>query len=138
MAAWDEAMGTALPAGGGGPPPHDVVIDADAIERLRQLDPDGTQGVLGRVLAAYRQSLSRHLDDMASAASGGDLQRLLRIAHTLKSSSAAVGALTFARHCAELEEQCRDRLGGAPMAHVDALIHEGRAVLVAVGAMLAA
>lgn len=116
----------------------ETVIDPQAIERLRELDPHGVQGVLPRVLRAYELSLNRHLADIAQARAVGDLDRLLRIVHTLKSSSAAVGAMGFSQRCADIEHVAR---GGRTMpdaAEVDALVAEGRGVLAAVEAMLAA
>jgi HPt (histidine-containing phosphotransfer) domain-containing protein len=112
------------------------VLDPDAIERLRQLDPGGSQGMLERVLRAYESSLTRQLAEIDAARNAQD--RLLRAAHTLKSSSAAVGALDFSRLCAEVEHQLRqDRIMPTP-AQLEALIHEGHRVLAAVGAMLSA
>ena len=112
------------------------VLDPEAIERLRELDPNGTQGVLQRVLRAYESSLSRHLVDIGSARHDGDLDRLARAVHTLKSSSAAVGALAFSQRCADVEHGVRTvrRLPGA--AEIDALMADGQRVLAAVGAML--
>lgn len=112
------------------------MIDPEAIERLRQLDPTGQQGVLPRVLQAYETTLNRHLADVADAWSKAEADRLSRAAHSLKSSSAAVGALAFAQLCADLEQMVRDRKGLPDGALVEALIHEGRRVLRAVGDML--
>lgn len=112
------------------------LIDPEAIERLRQLDPGGQQGVLRRVLQAYETSLTRHLADVTEAAAQGDSDRLARSAHTLKSSSAAVGAMGFAQHCADAEQAVRQRQAMPDAALVEAMIHEGRRVLRAVGDML--
>jgi hypothetical protein len=134
-----EADGT-LPAYPGGPPFPDAagpVIDPQAIERLRELDPSGQQGVLRRVLQAYETSLTRHLADIASARGDDDLDRLSRSVHTLKSSSAAIGAMGFSQRCADVEHQARSERRHPEAAELDALIHEGRRVLAAVGAMLA-
>lgn len=137
MSTLDESAGAGLPAGGGRPRLDEPLIDERAIERLRELDPGGQLGVLPRVLGAYRSSLGRHLDEMAAALAGNDKVRLLRTLHTLKSSSAAVGALAFSTHCSDIEDECRGLVGALPAARVEALIHEGRAVLAAVEAMLA-
>jgi HPt (histidine-containing phosphotransfer) domain-containing protein len=125
-------------AGEGGAATAAPLIDPQSIERLRQLDPSGQQGVLDRVLRAYEASLGRHLDDVALSLSTGDLDRMARAAHTLKSSSAAVGALTFAQLCADIEHVLRSLKVMPPAPQVEALIHEGARVKVAVGAMLSA
>ncbi|MFT3822253.1 MAG: Hpt domain-containing protein [Rubrivivax sp.] len=114
------------------------VIDPQAIARLRELDPGGQQGVLRRVLQAYETSLGRHLVDIGQAVAAGDADRLSRSAHTLKSSSAAIGAMGFSQRCADLEHHLRGDRQLPPAAELQALIDEGRQVLAAVGAMLAA
>ena len=114
------------------PPP----IDPLSIERLRQLDPTGKQGVVERVLRAYEASLSRHLDDVAQALVAHDADRMARAAHTLKSSSAAVGALAFSQQCADVEHLLRADKVMPDAPQVEALIHEGARVQAAVGAML--
>lgn len=116
--------------------PANALIDPQAIERLRQLDPGGQQKVLERVLQAYHTSLGRHLAEVEGALSAADADRLARAAHTLKSSSAAVGALEFAQRCADIEQGIREHRTMPDAAQVEALIHEGGRVLQAVGAML--
>lgn len=122
-----------MPGGGAAGP----VIDPQAIERLRELDPGGQQGVLLRVLRAYESSLARHLVDIGSARDAADLDRLARAVHTLKSSSAAVGAMAFSQRCADIEHIARAGKTMPDAAEVEALIAEGQAVLAAIGAMLA-
>jgi HPt (histidine-containing phosphotransfer) domain-containing protein len=113
------------------------LIDPQAIERLRELDPGGRHGVLPRVLKAYETSLARHLVDIGSARDAADMDRMLRAVHTLKSSSAAVGAMGFSQRCADIEHGVRAGKTMPDAAQVDALVEEGQAVLAAVGAMLA-
>ena len=105
------------------------VLDADALARLRELDPGGKAGLVARVLNTYRQSLERFLGQLQSARSLGDLQGQRHVAHTLKSSSASVGALALAALCAELERRLRDSPGEGVDTQLDALIEEGRRVL---------
>jgi histidine phosphotransfer protein HptB len=140
-ARW-ESQWSAVDTGGSGaadrmPAADPPLLDADAIERLRELDPSGQQGVVERVLKAYRSSLDRHLADIAAALPAHDTDRLVRAAHTLKSSSAAVGAMSFSQRCADVELSVRTDKSMPPSQQVEALIHEGHQVLAAVGAMLA-
>ena len=121
---------------GGVPTAPGPLIDPQAIERLRELDPSGQQGVVGRVLQAYQASLARHLADIRTALAGADLDRLVRTAHTLKSSSAAVGATHFSQRCADVEHHVRHDKTMPETAEVQALIDEGQQVLAAVAAML--
>ena len=116
--------------------PGPAPLDAGALSRLRELDPDGRHGVLQRVLAAFETSLARMLVQLAAELEDGDAGVVSAVAHTLKSSSASVGALPLSRACAEVERRLRDGLPGELAADVERLLAEGEAALVSVRAML--
>lgn len=119
------------------PPAADAAaLDAQALERLRELDPDGRHGVVQRVLQTFVASLDKQLRLVAEARDRGDAVAVGNIAHMLKSSSASVGALAFSACCAALEKAIR---GGAAVdlaAEVENLLTEGRRALAAVRAIL--
>ncbi len=111
-----------------------TVLDAGALARLRELDPDGRHGVVRRVLTVYEVSLARHLEQMRSELQAPSAA-LAIVAHTLKSSSASVGALVLARACEALEH--RLRLGATAQTHdVEQLIALGEAAQEAVRTIL--
>ena len=112
------------------------VLDPAAIGRLRELDPQGKQGIVQRVLRAYEQALLRQIDEFAAARAADDSDHVSRLAHTLKSSSASVGAQRLSRLCAEVEWAVRTQRPAALGAELEALIHEARRALAAVRAML--
>lgn len=121
------------PGGTGAPP---CVLDAASLARLRQLDPDGSRGFVNQVLRTFEASLVRHLAALDEARAQGDLKRAGDVAHTLKSSSASIGALDFAHGCAAVERLAR---GGDTAALGEPLVTlrtEGTRVLAAVRAML--
>jgi HPt (histidine-containing phosphotransfer) domain-containing protein len=60
------------------------------------------------------------------------------VAHTLKSSSASVGALRLSAACAEVERRLREQRPGDLQADVEKLMREGESALEAVRAMLQA
>jgi histidine phosphotransfer protein HptB len=123
----------ALPAGG---LPAPGVLDAQALARLAALDPGGAAGLVGRVLSTYRQSLGRLLEQLQQARSEFDLQGQRHVAHTLKSSSASVGALALSALCAEAEGRLRDGATAGSQGLdtlLDALAAEGRRLLAALG-----
>jgi two-component system, sensor histidine kinase and response regulator len=71
------------------------VLDLAVVAELR--DSVGGDEVFVRELVdAYLAESPGHLDAMATAAAGGDATSVIRPAHTLKSSSAAVGAMRLA------------------------------------------
>ena len=119
----------------GGTPPL-ATLDAAALARLRELDPDGRHGVLTRVLAAVETSLARMLVQLRAELDVGDPDVVAGVAHTLKSSSASVGALALAASCATVERRLRSGAPGELHADVERLVTDGEAALRAVGAML--
>ena len=109
------------------------VLDSGALARLSELDPKGQAGLVGRVLATYTQSLARLLDELARARAAADLESMRHVAHTLKSSSASVGALHLSGLCADIERKVRDRDTEGLDAQLDAMASEGGRVLAALG-----
>ncbi|MCK6423855.1 MAG: ATP-binding protein [Burkholderiaceae bacterium] len=83
------------------------LLDPAALQRLRQLDPEGQNHLVERVLAAFDASVARDLLHLAQARAGGDVAALQRIAHTLKSSAANVGALRLSEDSRECDRRLR-------------------------------
>jgi histidine phosphotransfer protein HptB len=117
---------------------HDGGLDAQALARLRELDPDGRLGVVSRVLTAFEKSVQRMVTQLEAQRETGDVQVVAGLAHTLKSSSASVGALSLSRACADVEAKLRKGDTSALHLDISRLISEGQAALLAVGAILRA
>lgn len=113
-----------------------VGLDPVAIDRLRELDPDGRHGVVTRVLGAFETSLARMLVQLGAEREVGDPGVVAGVAHTLKSSSASVGAVELAQACSDVERRIRSSLPGDLGAEVRRMLAEGEAALRAVRAML--
>lgn len=122
-------------------------IDAVALEKLRELDPDGRRGVVQRVLTAFESSLARWLSQLEGQRGGGDPAIVSGIAHTLKSSAGSVGAKDLARACADVESRLRGSTAGSAgdgseqaelAADVELLLGLGQRALVAIRAILRA
>ncbi len=91
------------------PPSVAAVLDAQALQRLRDLDPNGSNKLLERVVQAFSKSLDRLLPELEQArAAGLDLAVVRHVSHTLKSSSASLGALELSQRCAEIETMARN------------------------------
>jgi HPt (histidine-containing phosphotransfer) domain-containing protein len=132
-------MSTALiPEPPKGSSPSKTVLDEVALGRLRELDPGGRHGVLQRVLTAFEASLVRMLAQLAAERDNGDAGVVSMVAHTLKSSSASVGALQLSRACADVESRLRAQLPGDLQADIETILAAGDSALVAVRAMLQA
>jgi HPt (histidine-containing phosphotransfer) domain-containing protein len=108
---------TALPL----PSDWQLVLDADCVMRLRELDPGGQGGLVARVIRTYAMSLAKLLEQLTQARAAGDAVALRHVAHTLKSSSAS----------ADIERRLRDLPGEDLAPQLDALAREGERVLAA-------
>ena len=84
-----------------------TVLDAAALERLRELDPNGRSHLLERVLRAFESSAIAPRRQFRDARQRGDMAGIRHVVHTLKSSSASIGALALSRMCAEIETAIR-------------------------------
>jgi two-component system, sensor histidine kinase and response regulator len=91
-----------------GPAPGQAVyrsasLDAKTLDRLRVLQRQGKPDVLVKVIQLYLSSAPQLLDSLRAAVIHGDATAMKRAAHSFKSSSGNVGALTLAALCKELE-----------------------------------
>ena len=116
---------------GTGAAPWAGVLDARALARLAELDPAGNAGLLARVIGTYTGSLERLLGQWTHARAGADAAALRHVAHTLKSSSASVGALALSGLCVELEQSLREGPIDGLAPRLDALEREGACILAA-------
>lgn len=115
-----------------------ALLDPEAIRRLRELDPSGQAKLLERVVQAFSNSLDRLLPDLARARADGalDLAAVRHVSHTLKSSSASLGAMGLSARCAEIETLARDgQVEGLP-ALLDAMLDDIQQVRTALAALL--
>jgi signal transduction histidine kinase/DNA-binding NarL/FixJ family response regulator len=109
-----------------------AVLDADALARLRELDPTGANQLMKRVLHAFETSAARLMPQLRDARTRGDRSGIRHVTHTLKSSSASIGGLALSHMCAEIETAIRldkpDDLGP----RLDAMEAEMQRVLLAI------
>ena len=119
------------------PPAIVHVLDPACLERLHELDPQGTNRVVERVLRAFEASLQRLLPQAVQALGSDDHEAVRHVVHTLKSSSASVGALELSRCCSEIENRLRAHQFDGLAQMLSRLDAEGERVLAAVRDLLA-
>ncbi len=90
--------GAADDAGGTGAPNH--VVDFDV---LRQLEEDVGAAETRSVIETFLEATPGLLASLRNGAARADAAAIQRSAHTLKASSALLGALVLSRHCEDLE-----------------------------------
>ena len=86
-----------------------ALLDEAVLEPMRSKRPD----LLVRIVKAYLAYAPTAIADLALAAEDGDLERLGRQAHSLKSSSANLGAMGLSALCRDLERLVKSDDAGA-------------------------
>ena len=90
----------------------DPVIDDAAFGQTLEM-VGGDLGFVGQLVDEYRADGAHRVADMRTALAAGAAEDLRRAAHTLKGSSASLGATGLAAACREVETAAREgRLDG--------------------------
>lgn len=79
------------------------VIDVAALDVIRSMERPGAPSLLEELVRMYLDDAPKHIEGMAAAIERNDAPVLRQEAHTLKSSSASLGAMQFSGYCKELE-----------------------------------
>ena len=87
--------------------PEPTLIDQSALDSIRALQQPGAPDLLTRIITTYIDSADSIVAAMRESLATGDLELLSRSAHTLKSSSASLGAMRVSRLCTTLEANTR-------------------------------
>jgi CheY-like chemotaxis protein len=89
-------------ASGGGSEP--VVLNQRALDNIRALDPDGSEGVLAEAIGIYLDEAPGQLAALGAAAAADDMPEVARLAHALKSASHNLGSTQVGELCRQLEQ----------------------------------
>ncbi|MBP6500601.1 MAG: response regulator, partial [Thauera sp.] len=106
-------------------------IDRAVIEQFRELDPNGSMALAARILGIYADCSGSVFADIEQSMGNGDSALLRRAAHSLKSSSANVGARQLSALFKEFELLGKENRVDEARAQFDALraeyarAHEG-------------
>ena len=84
------------------------LINHQALDNIRALSPANGNALLERVLHAYLRDTPGHLNNLRGAIAARDTASLRKAAHSLKSSSANVGAEALAQLCKDMEQLGRN------------------------------
>jgi len=113
-----------------------AVLDASALARLRELDPTGENHLLARVAKAFESSAARLMPQLQDARRADDVNGVRHVTHTLKSSSASIGAVKLSQLCADIESRIRTEKLENLGARLDSLCSEMEIVLQALKRLL--
>jgi signal transduction histidine kinase/CheY-like chemotaxis protein/HPt (histidine-containing phosphotransfer) domain-containing protein len=115
---------------------HRDVINSVALDNIRALSADRGDALVQKVIAAYVDDTPQHLRTLRQAIAGHDPNSVRKVAHSLKSSSANVGAQKLAQLAREMEHLGRaDTTEGADVILTD-MEQEFQAVRHSLNAML--
>jgi len=90
------AMGTAMQY-------MDITLDSEALGALRALQAPGQASLLLRVMDLFEASSAKLMAELEQHLASGDIEAITRSAHTLKSSSANIGATQLAAQAKAVE-----------------------------------
>ena len=83
------------------------VLDRQVLDELSKVLTNGKPELLARVINLYLVESPKLIQKLKQAAGAGDAPEIARSAHSLKSSSANVGASVLSRYCGEIEALAR-------------------------------
>ena len=96
------------------------VIDPQAIENLRALNPGDNDEFLREIVGIFLEDTPQRLVELDESLAAGDAAKFTRAAHSIKGSSANLGAAALRSAAEKLEH--RSRTGG--LGDVTALVAE--------------
>ena len=90
--------------------PIDQILDKTALDGIRALQMEGAPDVLESVISLYLDDAPKLMERLKHAVAANDAPEIERAAHTLKSSSASLGALKVSELCKRLETSARQHV----------------------------
>ncbi|HYP15637.1 MAG TPA: Hpt domain-containing protein [Opitutus sp.] len=94
------------------------VIDLQSIENLRALNPDDNDEFLREIVTIYLEDTPLRLAELDQSLAANDVPKFTRAAHSVKGSSANLGAMAVRAVAEQLEHQSAKE----GLAHVAGLV----------------
>ncbi|MFK7997630.1 MAG: Hpt domain-containing protein [Granulosicoccus sp.] len=85
-----------------------ATIDPHALKMISSLQSPGKPDLLVRVISVFKSESPKAIASMQQGLESSDFSAVRNAAHTLKSSSAYVGAKAFSELCRDLETAARE------------------------------
>ena len=89
------------------PMPDFPVIDPTALDNLRALNPGDNDEFLREIIGIFLEDTPGRLTELDTSLASGDLNTFTRAAHSIKGSSANLGALSLRAAAEKLEHHAR-------------------------------
>jgi HPt (histidine-containing phosphotransfer) domain-containing protein len=84
-----------------------LVIDPQAIENLRSLNPDDNDEFLREIADIFMEDTPLRIAELEQSLAAADLPKFTRAAHSIKGSSANLGAMALRAVAERLEHHAR-------------------------------
>jgi len=107
---------------------HATALDQKILENIRGLQKEGEPSLMDKIITIYVQTTPGLLQDLSEAVAASDAQAMKKAAHSLKSSSANLGAMKLSELCKEVESMGRMGALKGASALVTKIEHEYSAV----------
>jgi len=85
-------------------------INTAALDKIRAMQKKGSPDLLSKLIDVYKNDSRRLIQSLNDAVAAGDVNAARDAAHTLKSSSANLGADKLAALCRSFEESCDGKM----------------------------
>lgn len=86
---------------------EEPLLDAEVLRGLKDLGGDDDPGLFLELIDMFLQDAPQRMDEIHRGLAERDMRLLERAAHTLKSASANVGAMSLSSVCRRMEESVR-------------------------------
>ena len=101
--------------------PDIAVIDPQAIDNLRALNPGDNDEFLREIVGIFLEDTPQRIAELDQSLRAGDVPKFTRAAHSIKGSSANLGATPLRIVAESLEHESRTNGLGQVTAHVEAV-----------------
>ncbi|TAG33969.1 MAG: Hpt domain-containing protein [Verrucomicrobia bacterium] len=101
--------------------PSVQILDSEAIENLRSLGDEGDDTFLREIIGIYLEDVPKRLADLKTARASDDRPLFTRSAHTIKGSSANVGAAEVRALAEKIEHRSKSETLASLNEHVGEL-----------------
>ena len=88
---------------------HGPALDPAVLDTLRKLTSPGEPDVLAEVLKLFLEEVPPRIERLRNARAAGNIEEMMRAAHSLKGSAGNIGAKELHRICGQLDELGRSR-----------------------------
>jgi HPt (histidine-containing phosphotransfer) domain-containing protein len=83
------------------------ILDQEAIDNLRALDPDGGDTFLREIAGIFIEDTPKRIAEIDQSLAAGDTATFVRAAHTIKGASANLGASALRAVAEQLEHRAK-------------------------------